>query len=221
MNEPLLQASGISRAYGPFLALKETTLELHPGQVITLVGPNGSVSPPCSLPGRPAAPLHRHRLRPRPDPTGTSPRPGGLASCPTSALRRTHRLGAPSLHGPGARAGRFPGPSPRAPGQARAVGAATLPQAYPRDATQARPPWPWSPPGAHHGRAHLRAGPESTELLCHTLTDSPPRTGPSASPPTTPTCPAVPRRSDYARGTPPVTCRRCGRPSRDIARLRF
>jgi ABC-2 type transport system ATP-binding protein len=42
VNEPLLQASGISRAYGPFLALKETTLELHPGQVITLLGPNGS-----------------------------------------------------------------------------------------------------------------------------------------------------------------------------------
>lgn len=38
----LLLADGISRAYGSFLALKETSLELHPGQLVTLLGSNGS-----------------------------------------------------------------------------------------------------------------------------------------------------------------------------------
>ncbi len=38
----LLQADGISRAYGSFLALKETSLDLRPGQLVTLLGSNGS-----------------------------------------------------------------------------------------------------------------------------------------------------------------------------------
>src|SRR5439155_17939276 len=41
-SPPLLAAHGVSRRFGPRVALEPTDVELHPGETIALIGPNGA-----------------------------------------------------------------------------------------------------------------------------------------------------------------------------------
>jgi ABC-2 type transport system ATP-binding protein len=42
MNQPLLQASGLSRSFGHFQAVHTLDLEIHSGEIVVLTGPNGA-----------------------------------------------------------------------------------------------------------------------------------------------------------------------------------
>jgi ABC-type branched-subunit amino acid transport system ATPase component len=41
-SEPLIQAVGLSAGYGPGLAIRDLNLEVHPGEVVALLGANGA-----------------------------------------------------------------------------------------------------------------------------------------------------------------------------------
>lgn len=42
MNAPLLSVSGLTRRFGGLVAVDGVTLEIHPGEIVGLLGPNGS-----------------------------------------------------------------------------------------------------------------------------------------------------------------------------------
>ena len=42
MSAPLLQAHGVGRRYGDFVALEGVTMEVWPGETVAIVGPNGA-----------------------------------------------------------------------------------------------------------------------------------------------------------------------------------
>ena len=40
MGEPLLKIQGVFAGYGPIEALKGVSLEVHPGEIVTMIGAN-------------------------------------------------------------------------------------------------------------------------------------------------------------------------------------
>jgi hypothetical protein len=93
MTTPAIRTVGLTKTYGPVIALDGLDLEIAPGEVVGYLGPNGAGNPVTELrrslpaPGlssfcRPLAPGRRRSARPelrlardRPGPIPTAPRP--------------------------------------------------------------------------------------------------------------------------------------------------
>ena len=46
MAEPLLKIQSISAGYGPIEAIRDVSLEVFPGEIVTLIGSNGAGKTP-------------------------------------------------------------------------------------------------------------------------------------------------------------------------------
>lgn len=49
MSQPLLQVQNITKHFGGIAALTDVSFDVHPGEILGIIGPNGSGKQPLSI----------------------------------------------------------------------------------------------------------------------------------------------------------------------------